>query len=342
MFRLAAHSRYSYLLFLAIAATVYTAAIMLVRMLPDIERPGVLAAGIAVDMLVIVPAAYYFLVIRRRLPFFAVLPMLIVSLIAAYQILPPEHQSPLHLFEALLAPLELFLFGWIVVRSVMAMRRARRDVAAEPLVQFRRAACDLFKNDRVAGVFASEIGMFYYALLAWRARPHVPEGMVAFTHHKRSGQLAIVLGFLVLLAAEGSAVHLLLMRWSSPVAWVITALTIYGALFILSDYRATVLRPILVGDDEVVVRAGLRYTMRVPRSQIAGVGNEKPEFGRESVKFAFLATPTHWVTLSERAEAHGMYGIRARVRAFGIEPDDPAGFESALGPGRPQDPDTQE
>jgi hypothetical protein len=64
--------------------------------------------------------------------------------------------------------------------------------------------------------------------------------------------------------------------------------------------------------------------LRVPRADIANVSREKPAFGRETVKLTVFSMPTHWITFSTPVQAEGPYGIRRRVRAIGIEPDQTA------------------
>ena len=60
------------------------------------------------------------------------------------------------------------------------------------------------------------------------------------------------------MATEGLAVHVLILKWSALVAWIFTIGTVYGALWLIADYRATVLRPILVSDESILIRAGFR------------------------------------------------------------------------------------
>lgn len=318
--------------FAAFATMVYVAALVVVGRLSQVgANAGLLAAGLAVDLVVLVPLAYYLLVLRRgRLPIVTLLPILLLSALAASRLLPPDQHGALRLLETLAAPLELGLLGWIGWRAARAVREARRDAAADPVDQLRRAAFEVTRNDAMAVLFATEIAVFVYALGSWRARAHAPAGTKAFTHHQRGGYGGIVLAFLILLASEGLAVHFLLLERSALAAWIFTASSVYGALWLVADYRATVLRPILVGDRRLRIRAGFRCAMDVPLAQVVAVGREKPDFGRESVNLTVLGTPTHWLTLAEPIVAEGPYGLRRRVRAFGIEPDSPADFDRAL------------
>jgi len=329
MLTTASHRRLSPLVFVAIVAAVYTTALALAGRLSSMEGAGALATGMTLDMVVVVPLAFYFLVVRRwGLPLGSLLPVLILSAVGASLVLPAEHQGSLHVLEAVLGIVELGLVGWIVWRTVRAVREARHYTSADPLEQFHIAALRLLGNDRMAGMVASEIGVFYYSLGSWRSRPHIPKGAVAVTHHERSGQGGIVLGLLFVVMAEGLAVHFLLASWSSIAAWIFTATTAYGGLWLIADYRATVLRPILITDEHIVFRAGLRWGATVPREIVAGITHDKPEGGKKTnLSLTLMGSPTHWFELTEPVWAQGPYGMRRQVRAIGCEPDAPQELE---------------
>ena len=232
--------------------------------------------------------------------------------------------------EALAIPIELGLLGWIGWRAARALRDARTPGDGDPVERIRRVALELTHNERAAAILATEVAVFFYGIGLWGARPHAPAGTVAFTHYRRSGYAGMVLGFILVMAVEGLAVHLLLQTWSALAAWIFTLGNAYGALWLIADYRLTVLRPILVSDEGVVIRAGLRCSLRVSLEQIAAVGPVKPAFGKQSVNLTFLGTPTHWLTLTEPIDAEGPYGFKRCVRAVGLEIDAAVEFERAL------------
>jgi len=318
-------SHASALLFLAILAAVYAASLTIVRRFPSLAHPDAVAVGMTLDLLVVVPAAYWALLVRRtRVPVVTLVPVCVLSLVAAAAILPADRQAPIRFARALAIPLEIGLVGWIAWRAAGAWRRAGRDADADPMDRLRSAAFDVLRNERAAAIFACETAVAYYGVLSWfRGRPHVPAGRRAVAHHRRSGRGSVLVVLLVLFAGEGFAMHVLVARWSPLVAWTITIFTAYAALWLVADYRATVLRPILVGADDVVVRAGLRCTARVPRALIERCGPEKPGTGRDVANLEGLSAPTRWITVREPVVAEGPYGLRRRVRAFGVTPDVP-------------------
>jgi hypothetical protein len=313
------------LLFAVVAGSVYTVSISLAGALPELRRADVLSAAMAVDMLVLVPLAFFFLVARPRAwPVATVVPVVVLSLIAAGRVLPEGHRRPLEVAEAAAVPLELGLLLWIGVRAARAWRGAGSGDGSDPLERLHEAALRLVGSDRAAALLASEIAVGYYALAAWRARPHVPSGWRPVTQHLRSGHGGVVFGLTALLAVEGPVIHLLVARWSGVLAWVVTAATVYSFLWLLADYRATLLRPILVGQGSLRIRAGLRWTMVVGDTDILEIRGGEPEDVKERLNLTLLGSPTHWILFTRPLEVRGPYGMGRTVRAVGVHPDTPA------------------
>lgn len=325
----------STLLFGGIAAGVYATSLALAGMLGELDNPRAVAAGMTLDMVLVVPLAFYLAVVRRhRLSIVTLAPVLVASFVAAALILPDEHQQALDVMEWLALPLELGLAGWLAWRAARALRKAGRDAQADLPERLHAAALDLLGSDRAASVVATEISVLHYAVRGWGARPHAPGGASAFSHHRLSGHGPIVFSLLPLLAAETFAVHVLLSLLSVPLAWLFTIASAYTMIWLVADTRATVLRPVLVDDEGITLRAGLRWALRLSWSDVAGVKREKPDLGRECLSLNLLGSPTHWLVLRRPVQARGMYGLRRSVRAVGLQPDDPAAFERALRAGR--------
>ena len=159
------------ILFFCILVSVYAAAWVVAGRLSSVENAGAVASGLTVDIVVLVPLAFYFLIIRRRgYSIVRLAPVVVVSLLVASFVLPSDQQRALHFLEAVLVPAEIGVLGWIVWRAAGAVRNARSRVALDPLEQFHDAAFGLLHNHRAAGVFASEIAVFYYALRTWRRK----------------------------------------------------------------------------------------------------------------------------------------------------------------------------
>jgi hypothetical protein len=165
------------------------------------------------------------------------------------------------------------------------------------------------------------------SVASWPGDDWRPDDAWAFSSHKRSGHGGLVFALLALTAVEVIAIHVLLALWSPVLAWIITALSLYGALWLLADYRASILRPVLVDSDDVWLRAGLRWQARVPRRMVSAVVRTAPRSQECTRSLAFLTTPNLWLEFSEPISLAGPYGIRRRVRKVGLFVDNPAEFE---------------
>jgi len=318
--------------FVGLVLCVYAVALVVVDAMPRLADAGALIAAVTVDLVVTVPLAFYLLVVRPRgMSPLRVAPVVVGSVVLASLVIPRDQQQTLHWLEMLVVPLEIGVLGWVVWRASRALQKVRRGVTDDPLQRFHRAALELFGNDRIAGIFTSEIGIFYYGLTAWREKPHVPTGSLSFSHHQRSGQGGVVFAFLVLMAGEGFVAHLLLAKWQVVVAWLFTASTVYGALWLIADLRACILRPVVISEDEIVFRAGLRQTLVVKRALVSRVTRSQPDPSqKDCLSLKLMGPPSHWVHLVEPVLARGAYGRLRWVSAVGLEPDDPAEFERVL------------
>ena len=142
------------LLFAAAAIGIYGIALYVRAILPSLERPDIMAAAITLDLVLVVPALWYVLVVRRfRLPWFSVVPVFIVSLLLAARIVPANHHATLSVLELAAIPLELGLLGFIAWKAVGTVRRLRerpRTTGSDTLTALREAAESVVPNRHAA------------------------------------------------------------------------------------------------------------------------------------------------------------------------------------------------
>jgi hypothetical protein len=328
------------LLFFTAAAAIYALGAAIVRALPGLERPGPVAAAVGFDLTVTVTALAWLLPVRcGRWPAITLVPLLLVSVVAAHWILPPEAGGPLAALRLLAAGAELTLLGWLGWRILHLARRAPpAGPSLDLLARARRTARELVGSNRAAEIVGFELAVLGYALGPRRA-PHAPAGSVAFSVTRRSAYGAVVGALALAISAETIPLHPLLARWSSVAAWIATALGPYTLLYLVADWRAAHARPILLDLDSLLVRTGIRWTVEVPRCAIAEVVLRPPRDGPRALLLAPLGSPNLWLRLAEPAEAHGVYGVRRRASLLALavdEPDRPAAaLASRRGASRP-------
>jgi hypothetical protein len=311
--------------FAFLATGIYVAEVAVVRM--RWERPDLIAIGVMLDLIVMVPAVYWFLAVRRGgWPGLSVVPVVLLGILGSALLLPEDRGLLRNVMAVLAIPYEIALVTWIAVRTRRALRRTPGD--EDTLGRFREVARDVLPARRAAEAVAFEMAVLYYALLSWRRRPEEVQG--AFTYHRKSGYGAFIFAVLVMILAEAIPVHILLMRWSVVAAWALSILSFYAIVFFFADWRAARLHPILLDDEALRIRVGLRCRVRIPRERITAVHKKRPPGSDPYIRAALPGPVPLWIELTEPVTAEGPYGIERRARWISLTVDDPERFRQAL------------
>lgn len=279
------------------------------------------AWGVTFDLTITLPLLYWFLVVRtgRARPL-TIAPVFLAGTLAAAALLPsPQDAFATQLRIAAITVIEVVLVIALARRVIRRDRTRHTDVHD----RIRAAARTIAGDGRVAGMLASELSVMYYAFFGWKQKPDPEERAVTF--HERSGWDVAVAALLLLLAAEGLAMHLFLSQWSSHAAWGWTALDFWAALWLLGDYQALRLRRTTVDGDTLRLRLGMRWSVDVSNAQIASVEaiRDERDWKRPGVlRIAILEEPRLLVRLREPLVADGVAGWRREFRELALAPDD--------------------
>ena len=289
-------------LFALIAFTVVTICVVITR---SAMSNDVAAWGVTFDLTLTIPLVWYFVVIRTGTAKpVTLIPVFVVCMMLAALVVPRGQQQFLHDLRWLSAPLE-------VVAIVLFAKRAAAG------------------NSRVAQFAMAEVEVLKYALFAWRKQP-AEQGI---TVHQRSGWGTIVACILMLIGFESIGMHLLVQLWSVKAAWIVTALDLYGALWLIGDYHALRLRPTYAKDGILHLRYGLRWNAEIALDDIESVDELRgeAEWKRQGVlKMAMLDEPKYLVRLRRPVTVNGLAGIRRTIHAIAILPDDIDAFERTI------------
>ena len=298
-------------LFALIALTIITVCAVIARsQTPNID---VAAWGVTFDLTLTIPLVWYFVVVRSGAArAVTLIPVFVVCVALAAVVVPRGQQQFLHDLRYLSAPLEIVTLFLLAKRLVKV-----RDVES--------ATRAMFGNSRAADFVSSELSILWYALFCWRRQP--AEGV---TVHKRNGWGTIVACILMMIGFESIGMHLLVQLWSVKAAWIVTALDIYGALWLIGDYHALRLRPTYAAGGVLHLRYGLRWNADIPLDLIEGIDElrSESEWKRQGVlKMAMLDEPKFLVRLREPVKVNGLAGIRRTIHAVAILPDDADTFD---------------
>ena len=300
-------SRARYLLFLAAMVSVNVIDGYAIRSIADPARHATVAFAASLDVVLVVSAVYYWLLVRPGLRAPGS-----VAFIAFTGALHATYFYP----QGALAR-EILLGAGEFGLAALVIARVRRMGNGDPADAIRNAIPAAIPAARL---IAGELTVLYYALFSWRARPHVALGAEPFTIHKRVGQAFLFAAFPFVAALEIVPVHVILGRWSSLAAWIATGVSVYGIVWLTGLARAFSLRPALIGADFVEVRYGLMFRLRIPRDVIASVRRAGPSDKPWAVPRK--STPAICIEFTRELEAETLLGMRRRMRAVAFTPDD--------------------
>jgi len=267
----------------------------------------------------------------------ALIPLFFLSMLLTASTLPAGHEGGLRAAHLAAAPLELLSLAFLAGKVIAGRKAFRRTASASqaPDVQasLRDAATEAFGPGRFADAIAYELSVLYYGLFA---RKREPTPACAFTYHRESAYGAIVLVLLMATAAEVASVHFLVRLWSHRLAWILTGLGLYGALWLWADWRACGLLPACVEGSMLRIRFGLRWRLDVPLGSIVGIRAPTAEerATRRGVDLRLALPGAAWkvLELDRPVEARGVYGLRRTVRSLGLGFDDLDALSTALPP----------
>ena len=137
------------------------------------------------------------------------------------------------------------------------------------------------------------------------------------------------------IAVETAALHLLLWARHPWTAWTLTALSLWTVVWLIRDYTAIGARPLVLGEDALLVRLGRRFEARVPLRDIARVEipnwrDVPPKGAPEYLKLSGPGTPNVLLTFAQPVEFTGPAGIRKSVTRVGLRLGRPADLLESL------------
>ncbi len=295
------------------------------------SNQSLLALGSSIDLALLIPIIYFLCIRKTNIPKFTIVPVFIISLTIAFQVIPQGFHQTLTIIEYAAAPLELGLIGFLIykvsqVRKSMKEQSASREDFPELLNQVLR---ELKFTNTQANIISSEVSLFYYTFMGWKK----PESLDnhSFTYYQTSGYKNVFVVALFLLPVETFALHYWLATYSTTLAWILTAISIYSVFFILGDRNSIRHRPIKIGLETLHLRIGIRWNTSIHYDKIKAI--ELREADELSEKFANLATfgPGNVVIiLKEPMKLKGIYGISKNTDRIALSMDNEKEFVSLL------------
>lgn len=326
-------NKYLILIFITFSLAVLGVSYLVTHSRLFMENPEIISFGLTFDMTISIPILYYFLARKRKLPKVLLIPIFILSLIAASLILPRDHHQFLDLIKHAIFPLETFIIFYFIFKITRVVKEYKRLKPKSELgfsVILKECLKKTIGHGKVPEILGTEISILYYGLFAWKRPKQTGEN--AFTAYKKSGYGSIVGGLAFLSLSEVLAFHVLFMQISTIAAWIIFVLNLYGIIFILADFNASRREPTYIEDEKLYINAGIRWKAVIPLKDIKSV-----ELSNESLRdkqilrtMTIFSSPNLVIELEKTYRAEGPYGIRKNFDKVLLNLDEPQRFKELL------------
>ncbi len=230
-----------------------------------------LAIAVLYDLTLTAPLVYFLLIRKRKISKLTVVPVFILGVVIATFLLPENVQLHLSFIKAYVAPIVELVVLSILIRKIytgVKTFKSNAKPASDFYITSRASAQELFGKSKLSVFLSSEIAMLYYALFSWKKKKRRAN---EFTNYKDTGSIPLAGGLIMVALIETFALHLLLMRWSTIAAWVLTGISLYSVLLIFGHIRALTKRLSVLTDTELILKNGLIADICIPLGEISKV-----------------------------------------------------------------------
>lgn len=296
------------------------------------SNSDLLTLGITLDFLLTIPLVYFLLIRKTDIPKTTVVPVLIVSIVAASYLLPTSQQQYLSLFKVWGLPfIEMTVLTFIILKVRSMVRRYRKEKVHGPdFFTALKETCYEFLPKSVVVPFATEIAVIYYGFINWKQRDILEN---EYTYHKTSGTPALLGAAFIIIAVETLVLHILLGYFSQIAAWILTGLSIYTAIQVLGIAKSLARRPIVCHNDKLMLRYGIMGEAEIELENIQSVvlSAQSTGFDPPIVRLSPLGDfEKHNVviTLKEDRTLTGLYGFKKQYRVLALHLDKPSEFKN--------------
>lgn len=314
----------------AIPAFLFAVIVILFRS-PLLYSHSLLNFAIAVDMLLLIPLIYFLLIRKTKIPKTSVVPVMVVGLLIGTFFLPAEKQFFFSVFKKWILPfieLTIITFVIIKVRKAISIYQSNSSRTIDFYSNLKSVCYKILPKPLVLP-FATEVAVFYYALINWKSHRLKPN---EFTYHKNSGTPALFGAVIFIIAIETLAFHFLIQRWSITTSWVLTGLSVYTLVQVLAFARSFSHRPITIIDNSLTIRFGIMSEVEIPLIEIAHIELSQRDVNLNKTTRKLFPLENHNViiTLKRPHVLTGLYGLKKSFETLALHVDESNNFINSI------------
>lgn len=317
-----------------IPAILFVAMALLAKTSWFIAQPEALAIGLVFDFTLTIPIVYFLIVRKTNIPNITVVPVFIIGTIVASYVIPPDQQFYLNQIKTWIIPVvELGVLTFIIykIRQINLEFKKQKAGQVNFYDSLKQAVAEILPKP-VDVFFATEIATFYYGFFHWRNHKLKTN---EFSYHKDNGAIALFIVIIGLVIVETGIIHLLLTRWSSLAAWILSGISIYTGLQLFGFMHSMSKLPIEITDEQLTLRYGLMASMNVPFESIKAVEISSKDLDENTTvkKLSILGNlEAHNIIIhfNERSTFSTLYGFNKTCEGLALHVDTPSEFKAAL------------
>lgn len=288
--------------------------------------PENLSLAIILDLLITVPIMYFIIIRKRNIPKFTTIYPFLLGIVIASYIIPPEHQYILSQIKSIVIPLLEVTAISILLFKIKALNTSFKKTAGLDFYDKLIMATDEIFPNRIGPVLASEMAVFYY-LFSFNKKDINPE--LEFSNYKKSGIISVIGVFIFLLIVETFAVHVLLASWNNTAAWILTILSLYALIQIISILRSMKQRPLFFNNQTQTLHLnyGFASYTRIPYSHIESieVTRRSPTNDKSHISlsiFDLLDSSNLIISVNQENILYKMYGMKKPFQSIALFVDE--------------------
>ncbi|MCO5949133.1 hypothetical protein [Mucilaginibacter flavidus] len=318
-----------------IAVLIFFGGMLMLHAVPATTKDKI-ADGLLADFVITFPALYYFIVIRP-LKISAKKLLIVISLSCgvAYLVLPQHQREYILQVRKLTAVAEIVFIIYAVTKfnKLRKLYLAHKATFADPIFNLRNAMAGVMGESFGVKIIASELAVLRYGLLFWKKEPAVESNNNGFSTHREFGYIALWCVFIFAMMVEIVAFHFLLRKWSNTAAIIVTVLSCYSFILFIADLSAILKRKILVNNNQLILRTGLRWRAVTTISNVSSV---------EKIRYDYHSTGTYFkggitsksgnllITFNEPVLIEKLYGASRSFNTILMNIDDVELFASLV------------
>ncbi|SFT41552.1 hypothetical protein SAMN05216474_0436 [Lishizhenia tianjinensis] len=284
-----------------------------------------LAMGITFDLLIVGPILYFLFIRKTSIPNTTVVPIFILGIVVCSLIIPVENQHYLNLFKSWVLPVvEIFVLTFFIYKTRKAVKSFQhKKHESIDFYDALKLTCSEILPRRVVNPVVTEIAVLFYGFIYWRKRK-LKEN--EFTYHKDNGAVTLYFALLFIVALETITLHVLLSKWSTTAAWILTLLSVYSGIQIFGFVKAMFKRPIYLKNNTLYLRYGImkETTLNLANIESIEVSSKDIEIGDEAQKLSLLGElESHnlILKLKEPETMFGLYGTQRKYKTLALHVD---------------------